>query len=104
MTMKPPPPGPATHGTVTPRALAVATAASTAFPPRLSTSIPAWLAPTSIDATAPPLPVATGVTAPPDPPWRPCAAEARAGVAAHAAGHAIDTRGAVSRRPLSPPA
>jgi GNAT superfamily N-acetyltransferase len=56
--MKPPPPGPATNGTVTPSALAVATAASTALPPRRRTSIPARLAPTSIEATAPPVPVA----------------------------------------------
>ena len=58
--MKPPPPGPATNGTVTPSALAVATAASTALPPCFSTSMPAWLAPTSIEATAPPEPTATG--------------------------------------------
>src|SRR6185437_949332 len=58
--MKPPPPGPATNGTVTPNALAVATAASTALPPCFSTSMPAWLASTSIDATAPPEPTATG--------------------------------------------
>src|SRR6266550_2408912 len=45
--MKPPPPGPATNGMVTPSALAVATAASTALPPCLSTSMPAWLAPTA---------------------------------------------------------
>src|ERR1700748_3155521 len=58
--MKPPPPGPATNGTVTPNALAVATAASTALPPCFSTSMPAWLASTSMDATAPPEPTATG--------------------------------------------
>src|SRR5258708_36210361 len=68
--MTPPPPGPATNGIVTPRALAVATAASTALPPSFRTSMPAWLAPGSIDATAPPLPVATGVTAdPPEVAW-----------------------------------
>ena len=58
--MKPPPPGPATNGIVTPSALAVATAASTALPPCFSTSIPAWLAPRSMDATPPPVPTATG--------------------------------------------
>src|SRR5579875_941243 len=63
MTMKPPPPGPATNGTVTPSALAVATAASTALPPRLSTSMPARLALASIEATEPPLPAAIGCVA-----------------------------------------
>src|ERR1700733_6732649 len=57
--MNPPPPGPATNGLVTPSVLAVATAASTAFPPALSTSMPARLASRSIDATAPPVPTAT---------------------------------------------
>src|ERR1700742_5248049 len=104
MTMKPPPPGPATHGTVTPRALAVATAASTALPPRLRTSMPAWLAPTSMEATAPPLPVATGVTARAAAGWPRWAwgsrwADATAGAAAHAATHSIDTRVAIPRRP-----
>src|SRR5215469_3917932 len=63
--MNPPPPGPATNGIVTPSALAAATAASTALPPSFRTSMPASLAPGSIDATAPPLPVPTGVTAGP---------------------------------------
>src|SRR5437016_129045 len=58
--MKPPPPGPATNGTVTPIAAALATAASIALPPRESTSMPAWLAPRLMDATAPPVPTATG--------------------------------------------
>jgi len=58
--MKPPPPGPATNGMVTPSALAVATAASIALPPCCSTSMPAWLAPRSMEATAPPEPTATG--------------------------------------------
>jgi hypothetical protein len=49
---------------VTPSVLAVATAASTALPPRFSTSIPAWLALVSMEATAPPVPTATGSFAP----------------------------------------
>src|SRR5579875_3037590 len=57
--MKPPPPGPATNGMVTPSALAVATAASMALPPRFSTAMPASLAFRSMDATAPPVPTAT---------------------------------------------
>ena len=58
--MNPPPPGPATNGIVTPSALAVATAASMALPPCFSTVMPAWLASVSMEATAPPVPVATG--------------------------------------------
>jgi len=58
--MKPPPPGPATNGSVTPSVEAVATAASMALPPALSTRMPAWLALNSELATAPPVPVATG--------------------------------------------
>src|SRR6266540_3434035 len=60
MTMNPPPPGPATNGSVTPSVLATATAASTALPPALSVAMPALLALNSADATAPPVPVATG--------------------------------------------
>src|SRR5579863_692178 len=60
MTMNPPPPGPATNGIVTPSVLAVATAASMAFPPWASTSMPACVASVSIEATAPPVPIATG--------------------------------------------
>src|SRR6266516_3008627 len=60
MTMNPPPPGPATNGSVTPSVLATATAASIALPPALSVSMPALLALNSADATAPPVPVATG--------------------------------------------
>ena len=67
--MKPPPPGPATNGIVTPSALAVATAASIAFPPCLSASMPAWLAPRSMDATPPPVPTATGCLAAPAGLW-----------------------------------
>src|SRR5579872_1031978 len=59
MTMKPPPPGPATNGTLTPIALPVATAASIALPPRFRTSIPACVAYRSIEATAPPVPTDT---------------------------------------------
>src|SRR5262245_29449472 len=77
--MNPPPPGPATNGIVTPSALAVATAASIALPPRFSTSIPAWLASASIEATAPPLPTATGVAEVLAAGWRVTAAPAQAG-------------------------
>jgi hypothetical protein len=67
--MKPPPPGPATNGMVTPSALAVATAASIALPPCFSTSMPAWLASVSIEATAPPVPTAAGSWAAPAGSW-----------------------------------
>src|SRR5665647_387475 len=60
MAMKPPPPGPATKGSVTPSVLATATAASMALPPDLKVWIPASLALNSADATAPPVPTATG--------------------------------------------
>ncbi len=46
---------------MTPRAAAVATAASTALPPLRSTSMPAAEASGSTLATAPPYPTATGV-------------------------------------------
>ena len=58
--MNPPPPGPATNGMVTPSVLAVATAASMALPPWARTSMPAWVASVSIEATPPPVPTATG--------------------------------------------
>ena len=74
--MKPPPPGPATNGMVTPSVLAVATAASIALPPCLSTSMPAWLASGSMEATAPPVPTATGSLAAPGRAW-PTAVPAR---------------------------
>jgi hypothetical protein len=45
---------PAEYGSVTPSVAAAATAASTALPPRLSTSIPALLASRSTVDTAPP--------------------------------------------------
>src|SRR5665647_327761 len=60
MAMKPPPPGPATKGSVTPSVLATATAASMALPPALRVLIPALLALNSADATAPPVPTAPG--------------------------------------------
>src|SRR5690348_12965365 len=58
--MKPPPPGPATNGSLTPSALAVATAASIALPPCRSTRMPARLASRSAEVTAPPEPTASG--------------------------------------------
>src|SRR5690242_18508981 len=51
---------PVEYGSVTPSAAAVATAASAALPPALSTSIPTWLATASTDDTAPPPPRMTG--------------------------------------------
>ena len=60
MTMKPPPPMPHEYGSVTPRAAAVATVASTALPPSLRTRIPTRDASRSTVATAPPVPVAVG--------------------------------------------
>ncbi len=51
---------PAEYGSVTPSAAAVATAASTALPPRRNTSIPAAEASSSTLETAPPWPTATG--------------------------------------------
>src|SRR5919198_2170344 len=59
MTMNPPPPIPATYGSVTPRVAATATAASTAFPPLRRISMPTRVASASTLATAPPVPVAT---------------------------------------------
>src|SRR4051794_37885631 len=51
---------PAEYGSVTPRAAAVATAASTALPPRRSTARPTFVALGSTDDTAPPKPTAVG--------------------------------------------
>src|SRR5690242_2971799 len=96
--MKPPPPGPATNGTVTPNALAVATAASTALPPCFSTSMPAWLASTSMDATAPPEPTATGCLTGSGGAWP--AARAPAGTASKTAASA-DTAAATGKRRMS---
>src|SRR5215211_7934563 len=58
--MNPPPPMPHEYGSVTPRAAAVATAASTALPPPFRTCIPTWDASWSTEDTAPPVPVAVG--------------------------------------------
>lgn len=51
---------PALYGSVTPRAAAVAIAASVALPPRSRTSMPTWLATGSTLETAPPAPRITG--------------------------------------------
>src|SRR5919204_918652 len=59
MTMKPPPPMPATKGSVTPRTAFAAIAASTALPPSRRILIPARVASASTLATAPPVPTAT---------------------------------------------
>src|SRR5207302_9540772 len=60
MTMKPPPPTPQENGSTTPSTAAAATAASTALPPSLRTRIPAAVASRLTEATAPPVPTATG--------------------------------------------
>src|SRR5207302_6054914 len=51
---------PQENGSTTPSTAAAATAASTALPPSLRTRIPAAVASRLTDATAPPLPMATG--------------------------------------------
>src|SRR6266581_1116689 len=51
---------PATNGSATPSVAATATAASIALPPWRKTSTPAEVASTSSEATAPPVPTATG--------------------------------------------
>src|SRR5437773_12035188 len=51
---------PATNGSATPSVAATATAASIALPPWRKTSSPAEVASTSSEATAPPVPTATG--------------------------------------------
>ena len=99
--MKPPPPGPATYGTVTPSALAVATAASTALPPCFSTSMPAWLASASMEGTAPPEPTATGCFTTPAAAW-PAAARAPIGTASSTAATA-DTAETIGKRRMAPP-
>ena len=58
--MKPPPPMPATYGSVTPSVAFAAIAASTALPPWRSTWIALCVASGSTVAAAPPVPVATG--------------------------------------------
>src|SRR4051812_34923117 len=62
--MKPPPPMPATYGSVTPRVALAAIAASTALPPARSTWIAALVASGSTVAAAPCDPVATARDAP----------------------------------------
>src|SRR5919204_1290998 len=57
--MNPPPPIPATYGSVTPSTAAAATAASTALPPSLRIAIAARDASVSTLAAAPPVPIAT---------------------------------------------
>src|SRR5881398_373179 len=57
--MKPPPPMPATNGSVTPSTAFAATAASIALPPSRRIWIPARVASGSTLATAPPVPTAT---------------------------------------------
>ncbi len=59
--MKPPPPMPQLNGSVTPRVAAAATAASIALPPWFRIASAALEAGSLMVATAPPLPVATGV-------------------------------------------
>src|ERR1035438_7558832 len=95
--MNPPPPGPATNGMVTPSVLAVATAASMALPPRFSASMPAWLASWSMDATAPPVPTATGSLARPAETW-PAEARAPDGRATRSAARANPADSAGKRR------
>src|SRR3954470_9880949 len=56
--MKPPPPTPATYGSVTPSVALAATAASTALPPWRRTLIAPRVASASTLAAAPPLPTA----------------------------------------------
>src|SRR5687768_11234109 len=63
MTMYPPPPKPLIHGSTTPAAKAVATAASTAFPPRSSMSAPARAARMCLAATTPRYPSANEIPA-----------------------------------------
>src|SRR4051812_42321063 len=57
--MNPPPPSPATYGSVTPRVAFAAMAASIALPPLLRIPIAVLVASLSTDAAAPPVPVAT---------------------------------------------
>src|SRR3954454_5158443 len=57
--MNPPPPSPATYGSVTPRVALAATAASIALPPLLRIPIAVLVASLSTEAAAPPVPVAT---------------------------------------------
>src|SRR3954463_6694581 len=61
--MNPPPPIPATYGSVTPRVAPAATAASTALPPERRVWIAGRGGSGATVAAAPPVPVATGVAA-----------------------------------------
>src|SRR5471030_940950 len=63
MTMKPPPPRPQLNGSVTPNVAAAATVASMALPPLFRMASAAFDAGSLMVATAPPMPVATGVLA-----------------------------------------
>src|SRR3984957_20967946 len=76
---------------------AVATAASIALPPRFSASMPAWLASRSMDATAPPVPTATGSFAGPAEAW-PAEARAPDGRATRSAARANPAETAGKRR------
>src|SRR6266704_5912561 len=58
--MNPPPPMPEEKGSATPSTAAAATAASTALPPCRRTRMPSAVARRLTEATAPPLPTATG--------------------------------------------
>lgn len=74
---------PAENGSVTPSAAAVATAASTALPPRRSTSMPIWLASASMLDTAPRWPTCSGTL----PGGAPGAADAGAPAVSSAVAH-----------------
>src|SRR5471030_1201835 len=63
MTMKPPPPRPQLNGSVAPSVAAAATVASMALPPLFRMASAAFEAASLMVATAPPVPVATGVLA-----------------------------------------
>src|SRR5471030_2562693 len=63
MTIKPPPPRPQLNGSVTPSVAAAATVASMALPPLFRMASAAFEAGSLMVATAPPVPVATGVLA-----------------------------------------
>src|SRR5919107_2490325 len=95
---------PAEYGSVTPRVAAVATAASTALPPRLSTSVPTCDATSSTVATAPPVPRITGTLGSlgTTGPAAGAAAVEAAGRAVEAAGRALVTEPAWAARGAAP--
>src|SRR5579863_3263956 len=99
--MKPPPPGPATNGIVTPMVDAAATAASMALPPRLSTEMAASLAFRSMEAAPPPVPTAVGCF-PAAVAAAPGAALARDGTAATSAARADRAETQAKRRMCTP--